>query len=105
MKNYILFVCLFLSLLTSCAIGVETSTTDEKEQKHITTLEIQDKVSTDTVLYKVYEKGGTVYLINPKTNVVVKTMELYYSWVVNFIVIAFFIILLLGAFVFGSSYN
>lgn len=104
MKNYTLLVCLFLCLFTSCAVGVETSSPDEKKQKQLTTLEIQEKVSTDTVLYKIYEKGSTVYLINPKTNVVAKTVDLYYAWVVNFIAIVFYILFLVGAFMMGSGY-
>lgn len=104
MKNYTLLVCLFLCLLASCAIGVETGSPDEQKQKQLTTLEIQEKVNTDTVLYKVYEKGNTIYLINPKTNVVAKTVDLAYDWIVNLIAIVFFILFLVGAYLMGGSY-
>lgn len=104
MKNYTIIVCLFLCLLTSCAVGVETGTPDEKKQKQLTTLEIQEKASTDTVLYKVYEKENTIYLINPKTNVVAKTVDLSYLWVINLIAVVFFLLFLAGAYVMGSNY-
>jgi hypothetical protein len=103
MKNYTLLVCLSLSLLTSCAIGVETSSHDEQKRKQLTTLEIQEAASKDTVTYKVYEKQNTVYLINPKTNVVQKSVDLSYEWILNFIMTVLFVLCIIGAFVIGSN--
>lgn len=105
MKNYSLLICLFLCLLTSCAVGVETSSHDEEKLKQLTTLEIQESASKDTATYKVYEKRNTVYLINPKTNVVEKTVDLSYEWIVNLIIMILFGFCMMGAYAIGNNFK
>jgi len=75
MKN--LFIVLVLAcLLSSCTSDMVVTTMSLKEQKDLTTIEMQEHVKSDTVTYKIIEKDGGVYLVNPSTKLVEKQVKM-----------------------------
>lgn len=67
-----LFMIAILGLtMTSC----NNTPTEVKNPKEVTTVELQQLASIDSVTYKVVEKDDTVYILSTKDNTVVKKVE------------------------------
>ena len=67
-----LFMIAILGLtMTSC----NNTPTEVENPKQVTTVELQQLASTDSVTYKVVEKDNTVYILSTKDNTVVKKVN------------------------------
>lgn len=89
-----LFIVLCLIVLSSCT----NTPTKVDNPKLETTVELQQLACIDTTFYKVVEKDDTVYIINPKTQLVEKKLHNYTGLVGGFgitILIFMLIIILL----------
>lgn len=75
MRNLII-VLVLACFLSSCSSNIVVSTVSINEQKNLTTIEMQEQIKTDTVMYKIIEKDGSVYLVNPSTKLVEKQVKL-----------------------------
>jgi hypothetical protein len=70
MKKLVLILLLGLGM-TSCS----NISTEVKNPKEVTTVELQQLASIDSTTYKVVEKDHTVYVMSTKDNMVVKKVN------------------------------
>ena len=70
MKNLFMIAVLGLTM-TSC----NNTPTKVENPKEVTTVELQQLASIDSVTYKVVEKDDTVYILSIKDNTVVKQIR------------------------------
>jgi hypothetical protein len=61
-----------IAILGLTMISCDNTPTEVKNPKEVTTVELQQLASIDSVTYKVVEKNDTVYILSTKDNMVVK---------------------------------
>src|SRR5690349_909414 len=97
MRN--IFIVLVLAcVLSSCNNDLTVTSVSPDEQKDLTTIKMQERIKIDSQLYKIIERNGSVYLINPATNLVTKQVkinneDISISLIIIIIALVFFIFL------------
>ena len=87
MKKLVMILVLGVTMI-SC----DNKPTKVENPKEVTTMELQQLASIDSVTYKVVEKDDTVYILSTKDNTVVKKVN-NYSGTLGTMTIAFFAVI------------